>query len=134
MVDMVRDGSIYPFFITLTKDGEGVDLQIDGTTPSISLNDGDLVLYSWKPLPLPQGTITVRQIDVSVELVKVSATNAPGELLWFPLPGDTRCNCFSLVMRDASQDGAFDENRLRGDTHGQFDPDDPDNNSRLNGT
>lgn len=134
MPDWVRDGSIHPFFITFQKNGVGVDLQIDGGVPANSINDGDLQVYSWKPLPEPQGTITRREVDVSAELVKVNASLAPGEVLWFPNVADTRCNCFSLVIRDFDGGGAFDENRVRGDTHGQFDAIDLDNNSRFNGT
>lgn len=133
MVDPVRDSSRDPFFITLMKDGDGVDLLIDGASPANSLVDGDLVVYSWKPLPAPQGTITTRTVDVSAELVKVSATNAPGEMLWFPIEADTRCNCFSLVIRDADGQNAFDENRLRGYTHGRYNKDNLDDTSRFHG-
>lgn len=133
MVDLVRDSGLDPFFFTIMKDGAGVDLLIDGATPANSLVDGDLVVYSWKPLPAPQGTITVRTVDVSVELVKVNPTGAPGEMLWFPTAADTRCNCFSLVIRDESGDDAFDENRLRGYTHGRYNKDDPDDTSRFHG-
>lgn len=134
MADEVRDGSVHPFPFTLTKDGAGVDLVIDGVTPATSLVDGDLYVYSWKPLPAPNGTITKREVDVSAELVKVDITDAPGEMLWFPTAADTRCNLFTLVMRDADGGGAFDENRVRGYTHGRFNASDPDDNSRFNGT
>ena len=133
MPDQVRDGSIHPFPLTFAKDGVGIDLVIDGAVPANALIDGDLVVYSWKPLPAPQGTITERVVDVSAEIVKVNAVNAPGEVLWFPVAADTRCNCFTLVIRDADQAGAFDENRVRGFTHGRFNQTDPDDNSRFNG-
>lgn len=130
MPDEVRDGSVHPFPITFTKDGVGVDLQIDGATPATALVDGDLHVYTWKPVT----GIVKREVDVSVELVKVDSVDAPGEMLWTPTAADTRCNTFTLVARDRSGDGAFDENRVRGFTHGRFDATDPDLNSRFNGT
>ena len=133
MVDWVRDNSLHPFFITFMKNGKGVDLVFDNVIPDDALVDGDVILYTWKPLPEPRGTITKRVIDISAELVKVDATDAPGRMQWFPLDGDTRCNCFLLVLRDASGHDAFDENSVGGYTHGRFNQSDLDDNSRFNG-
>ena len=133
MVDWVRDSSIDPFPITIRKNGVGVDLVIDGAVPATALVDGDLRVYMWKPLPAPQGTITERVVDVSAELVKYDAVDAPGRFLWFPTSADTRCNTFTLLIRDADGQGAFDENQIHGYTHGRFNQSDPDDNSRFNG-
>lgn len=134
MVDWVRDGSLHPFPFTLTKDGAGVDLQIDGTTPSVSLVDGDLLLYKWLDDGTPSGATSKRVIDVSAEIEKVDAVDAPGDLKWFPVSGDMRCNTFTLVCRDADAGGAFDENRIHGYTHGRFSASTQSDNSRFNGT
>ena len=129
MVDEVRDGSTDAFFVTFTKDGVGVDLQIDGASPANALVDGDVLLYKWNPV----AGISSREVDVSAEITKVDITNAPGEMLWTPQPGDTRCNAFSLVIRDNDGGGAFDENRIRGYSHGRFHATNPDDRSRFYG-
>ena len=89
--------SVDPIYFKITLNGEGVNVTLATNDVRLS-KDG-----------ASGGSI----IDITTECAAVDGTNLPGLYKWTPsLASRTQCEVMAIYIKDASAEGAFDENCL----------------------
>lgn len=100
-------GQTDPFPFRITLDGDPVNLTLD-----TDIVDGDIYLVTQTNAQRDLGTYSTRLVDISAEIVKITA-GAHYAYYWKPpAQAEMQCNWALLLIEDVSGGGVFDANAV----------------------